>query len=103
MRRKVRIILVLLLTFVPALSALAGDVEAGKKLAVAKGCVGCHGSAGISYGPVWPNLASQHGPYMEAQLKLFRSKERIDPMMNLYASSLTDQEIADLASYFASL
>ncbi|GAA6184978.1 cytochrome c [Aliiglaciecola sp. NS0011-25] len=103
MQIKFKVILVLLIALVPALDVLAGDVEAGKKLAIKDGCVGCHGSAGISYGPIWPNLAGQHGPYMENQLKLFRSGERKDPMMNLLAKPLNDKEITDLAAYFASL
>ncbi|MEP4892368.1 MAG: cytochrome c [Aliiglaciecola sp.] len=103
MRFKIKTILAVLLAVIPATYALAGDAEVGKKLTVQHGCVGCHGSSGISYGPLWPNLAGQKAPYIESQLKLFRSGERKDPMMKLYATPLADKEITDLASYYASL
>ncbi len=75
--------------------------EAGKRKAVA--CVSCHGAAGISNSPIWPNLAGQKSAYLEKQLKAFRAGERKDAMMNAMAKPLSDQDIKDIAAYYSSL
>ncbi|MGB5606715.1 MAG: c-type cytochrome, partial [Gammaproteobacteria bacterium] len=48
-------------------AVLAGDVDAGK--AKAATCAGCHGMAGISNNPLWPNLAGQQSGYLVKQMK----------------------------------
>lgn len=77
----------------------AGDPEAGKNKATP--CVACHGVDGNSTNPMWPKLAQQGVPYMVAQLKLFRDGIRQDPLMSPQAANLTDQDIDDLAAYYA--
>ncbi|WP_246506581.1 c-type cytochrome [Kistimonas asteriae] len=84
-----------------AASANGGDIAAGK--AKSGLCAGCHGSAGISGNDLWPNLAGQKVGYLKNQLKLFRSGKRSDPMMAGISKSLSDQDIDNLASYYASL
>lgn len=79
----------------------AADVNAGKSKAAV--CMGCHGSAGVSNNPLWPNLAGQSGAYIEAQLKNFRSGLRENSTMNAIAKDLTDADIENLAAYFAAL
>lgn len=79
----------------------AADIAAGK--AKASSCVGCHGAAGVSANPLWPNLAGQKMPYLVKQLKAFRDGSRQDPMMAPMARPLSDADIEDLAAYFASL
>lgn len=79
----------------------AADTGAGKKESVA--CQGCHGSEGISPGPMFPNLAGQSRIYLETQLKQFRSGERVNATMQAMTSALSDSEIQNLAAYFASL
>ncbi len=81
--------------------ALAADPEAGK--AKAQTCVGCHGDKGISASGAFPNLAGQKADYLAAQLKAFREKTRVAPVMNGMAGSLKDDDIANLSAYFASL
>jgi cytochrome c553 len=81
--------------------AHAGDAAAGKTKSSA--CVACHGPAGISANPLWPNLAGQKAPYMIKQLRAFRDGTRTDPMMSPMAKPLSDKDIADLAAYYASL
>lgn len=76
-------------------------VEAGKKKAST--CVACHGANGMSSNPMWPNLAGQKAAYTEKQLRAFRDGERKDPMMSTFAVPLTDEDIKDLAAYYASL
>lgn len=89
-----------LMSFPLALSA-AGDVQAGKQKAVT--CVACHGADGNSNNPTWPNLAGQHAEYIRKQLEDFRDGSRKNDQMSPFATALTDQDIADLAVYYASL
>jgi len=78
----------------------AGDAAAGKaKSAV---CGACHGADGNSMNPLWPNLAGQQAPYMVKQLKDFKSGARKDPVMAPMAVPLSDQDMENLAAYFAS-
>lgn len=79
----------------------AGDAAAGK--AKSATCAGCHGAAGISNNPMWPNLAGQKDAYMVKQMKAFRDGKRNDPMMSPMAKPLSDADIDNLAAYFASL
>ncbi len=88
---------ILLLT--PAIGL--ADAADGKAKAVT--CAGCHGPAGISTNPLWPNLAGQQQQYLAKQLKAFRDGQRQDPVMAPLAQSLTDQDIADLAAYYNQL
>ena len=78
-----------------------GDVAAGK--AKAAMCMACHGAAGVSANPMWPNLAGQKEAYLAKQLKDFKSGARNDPMMAGMAKPLSDADIANLAAYYASL
>ncbi len=69
-------------------------------------CAGCHGPAGAGVPIQFPVLGGQFAPYIEAQLKAFRSGERAnDPnrMMRTTASRLSDLEIKAVADYIAGL
>jgi len=83
------------------ISMAGGDAAAGK--AKSATCAGCHGAAGISANPLWPNLAGQKEAYMVKQVKAFREGTRSDPMMSPMAKPLSDADIDNLAAYFASL
>ena len=74
----------------------AGDPDAGAEKA--RGCAGCHGIDGKGRVP----LAGKSAVYLEEQLRAFQSGVRRQQMMNMMARSLSDQDIADLAAYFAS-
>ncbi len=93
--------LTLLISALFSLPAVAGDVEAGKAKSVI--CAACHGANGISAAPIWPNLAGQKEAYLVKQIKAFKSGERKDPSMAPMVASLTDEDIANLAAYYASL
>jgi cytochrome c553 len=88
----------------------AADAEAGKSKAAV--CAACHGQDGNSNAatPNFPKLAGQHASYIDAQLKAFRQgaktqgKEgRFDPAMSSQAMNLSDEDIADISAYYASL
>ncbi len=79
----------------------AGDVAAGH--AKAKRCAVCHGLDGKAKLPDAPNLAGQNPIYLVAALDAYKSGARKNDMMSLVAPKLSDQDIADLAAYYASL
>jgi cytochrome c553 len=84
-----------------AATANAGDVEAGKAKSVV--CAACHGSAGISPTPIWPNLAGQKEQYLATQLKAFKDGTRQNAQMAPMVAGLSDDDIANLAAYYAGL
>ncbi|GIX36525.1 MAG: hypothetical protein KatS3mg126_2304 [Lysobacteraceae bacterium] len=89
----------LLLAVSPALAS-KGDVEAGR--AKSQACQACHGADGNGMGdPQYPLLAGQYADYIEKALRDYRSGQRKNPIMAGFAGSLSDQDIRDLAAYFA--
>lgn len=68
-------------------------------------CATCHGAAGRSVAPTFPNLAAQTPQYLEAQLHAFKDQSRGDPDAQAYmwgmASQLSDPMIAALAGFYA--
>ena len=84
-----------------ASSLVEGSVEDGKAKALT--CTACHGPEGNSVNPLWPNIAGQNAPYLQAQLKAFKEGVRQDPLMTSQAMLLSDEDMADLAVYFESL
>lgn len=77
------------------------DIKAGKQKAST--CVGCHGQGGNSNNAQWPNLAGQQPAYLVNQLRSFRTGTRINSTMQGIAANLTDEEVNNLAAFFASL
>ena len=81
-----------------------GDAEAGKLKA--QSCMGCHGVVG--YNNVYPTyhvpkLGGQHPEYIVAALKEYRALNRSHKTMQAQAGSLSDEDMADIAAYFASI
>lgn len=76
-----------------------GNAEAGAGKAAV--CGACHGPGGNSSNPEWPKLAGQHSAYLYSQLKVLKSKARPAPVMGPQAANLSDQDMRDLAAYFA--
>ena len=95
-----KLISALALIMLPAVLAAAGNIEAGKQKAAM--CVVCHGPDGNSSNPSWPNLAGQHAEYIKKELLDFRSGRRKNDQMAPLAMILSDQDIDDLAVYYAS-
>ncbi|WP_371375088.1 cytochrome c [Thalassotalea aquiviva] len=96
-----KLTLALAVSAVMAAPAMAADIDAGK--AKSTMCAACHGAEGVSAIPTYPNLAGQKEMYLAKQLKDFRSGTRKDPVMAPMAMPLTDEDIANLAAYYASL
>ena len=101
--------LVLAATQIQAESLVDGSADAGKAKAIT--CTACHGAEGNSINALWPNIAGQNAPYIQAQLLAFRDGMSPEPgdyarkevTMASQAMLLSDQDIADLAVYFESL
>jgi cytochrome c553 len=93
--------LILTLSTVHVAFAAQGTIEAGKTKAGM--CAACHGADGIGAGDTFPNLANQHADYLVKQLKAFKNGDRKDPLMAPMAAGLSDQDMADIAAYYASL
>ena len=81
----------------------AGDAGAGKVKAAT--CAGCHGTNGRAMVPNYPSLAGQNAAYIEGALKAYKTQERKGyqaAIMYGMAATLSEQDIADLAAYYAS-
>ena len=84
-------------------------VDAGKSDPVAAGrkksasCRACHGALGDSDNEHWPDLAGQSAEYLAKQLTDFREGRRYDPWMSPMALDLSDQDIGDIAAWYASI
>ena len=77
-----------------------GNAEAGKSKSAP--CAACHGADGNSVNPEWPKLAGQGAPYIFAQLRLFKNGERSNALMTPQAAALSEQDMHDLAAFYAS-
>lgn len=93
-------ILVLLLASLPFSLAAKGDAGSGKQKAAV--CEACHGIDGKSIDPSYPNLAGQYASYLTKSLGDYRSGRRTNPIMGPMAANLSDQDIVDLAAWYAS-
>lgn len=99
---KIRHILIALALVGAGTANAAGDVAMGKKKA--ETCMGCHAVKG--YFNVYPSykvpkLAGQNATFLENALKAYRDGSRTHETMKANAANLTDQDIADIAAYFA--
>jgi cytochrome c553 len=78
----------------------AGDVQAGK--AKAATCAGCHGANGQGVAPN-PPLAGKSEDQLAQAMKDYKSGKRDNAIMKGLVAALSDQDIANLAAYYASL
>ena len=86
-----------------AAADLKGDAVAAKnKVAM---CIGCHGIAGYkaTFPELYrvPMLGGQSEKYIVAALNAYKKGERNHPSMVGIAKGLSDQDIADVAAYYA--
>ncbi len=85
-----------------AVGAQEGDPKAGAIKTIP--CMGCHGIPG--YFNVYPSyhvprVGGQHAPYLVAALKAYKNGDRGHKTMQAQAATLSDQDMADIAAYFA--
>lgn len=102
MTRAIVIAMLASAAWLAAAPAGAADPAAGKARYETT-CVACHGAAGISVAPIYPNVAGQKQEYLVSTLQQFRDGERPNPIMAPMAQGLSDTDIANLALYLSSL
>ena len=100
MRHSKRAGVAAILAFLMAAPVVSAQTAAPAKAAQ---CFACHGANGIATMPDAPNLAGQNEIYLAKALQDFRSGARQHEVMTLMAKNLSDQDIAQLASYFGKL
>jgi len=87
--------------------AVAADIKGDAKAAEKKVamCIGCHGIPGYkaTFPEVYrvPMIGGQSEKYIAAALVAYKKGERKHPTMRGIAAGLSDQDIADLAAYYA--
>lgn len=82
--------------------SLQGDPAAGQQKSAV--CVACHEATGNSVNPVWPKIAGQYANYSFAQLLEIRKGDaglRQGPLMYPIIQNMTDQDLMDLAAFYA--
>ncbi len=94
------------LLFVLAFSAVFVSVQAdeGEQLYKSKGCTTCHGPAGVSLAPIWPNIAGQHKEYLVAQMKDIKSGKRNNGMsvtMQAIVANVSEEEMGKIADWLS--
>jgi sulfide dehydrogenase cytochrome subunit len=93
--------------------ALAGAVAIGlaaaataqaqdRGMILALSCAACHGTAGNSPGSI-PSIRGKKATYIDGKLKGFRDGREAATVMDRIAKGYSDEEIAAMARYFASL
>ena len=84
---------------VVGVASAAGDAERGKTKTAQ--CVACHGVDGNSINPEWPKIAGQSPQYIYKQLQMFKNKQRVNPLMSAQVAVLSEQDMHDIAAYYA--
>jgi cytochrome c553 len=97
--RKLSTVLMGLVSLVAVNSVHAADIAAGKEKTAL--CMGCHGPDGNSVNVIWPRLAGQNANYLLKQLQDFKTAKRIDPTMQGMVMTLTDEDMVNVAAYYA--
>jgi cytochrome c553 len=88
--------------------AAADALAAPAKIDLAKGqviatqvCAACHTADGSRGSPANPIIAGQHPAYLEKQLREFKSGQRNNPIMKGFASTLSDDDMRNVAAFYA--
>lgn len=92
--------IILMILSTVGIAEAAGDAEAGKTKAAL--CAGCHGADGNSMIPSFPKLAGQNERYFVKQINDIKSGAREVVAMAAIVGGLSDQDIEDIAAYYAS-
>lgn len=92
-------VLAVLLVLAAATATDAADAEAGRRKSAP--CAACHGADGNATIPGTPSLAGQPTFFTHWQLIKFRDGRRKDAQMSPFAERLSDEDMADLAAFYA--
>lgn len=98
--KKLIIIYFLTVLNVISFSFAAGDASAGKELTAV--CAACHGADGNSPAASFPIIAGQGERYLLKQLRDVKAGARVIGQMTGLLDNLSDQQLADMAAYYAS-
>lgn len=90
-----------LATLLSPLAAQAGDAAKAMSLA-GNLCASCHGEDGNSAIPNFPKLAGQQAVYLLRELKDYKSGKRESEVMVPLVAGLSDEDLANLAAFYAS-
>jgi cytochrome c553 len=101
MNRTFSLIALAAMLAVSSFAQAAGNAEAGKALAVP--CAACHGPDGNPTDPQYPRLTGQYRDYLQEAMLQYKNGKRSNAIMAGFMQPLTEQNIADLAAYFATL
>jgi cytochrome c553 len=107
MNKLLQLISTLLVLTCAAASVQAQDIKGDAKAGEAKNamCIGCHGIYGYkaSFPEVYqvPKISGQNAKFLVASLTAYKQGERKHPTMRGIAQTLSDQDMADLAAYYA--
>jgi len=94
------VLVVVIFAFGMSQNAIAkGDADAGKRLA--RDCFACHGPDGYSPSPVNPKIGGQHERYIFMALQQYKDGSRTHSLMRGSVLGRTDQELDDIAAYYA--
>lgn len=97
-----RLLVVAPLLFLFSSASQAVSIYAGQARAAAV-CSQCHGVKNPSADAPFPPLAGRDAAYLQTALKQYRDKTRPSDIMNAIAGSLSDDDIANVAAYYAKL
>ena len=92
----------LILTLLPVHNVSAASIYAGQAKAAVV-CSQCHGIKTPSAEAPFPSLAGRDANYLKTALKQYRDKTRKSEIMNAMAGSLSDDDISNVATYYARL
>lgn len=79
----------------------SGDPAKGKQLSAM--CANCHGPEGVGVAPNMPSVAGQMADYTYKQLADYKTGTRASPIMSSFVAGFSDQDMADIAAFYASL
>jgi len=100
LKRLTQTLILSLSLLIPGISLAKGNPAKGQEKAAI--CEACHGKEGISIDPTYPHLAGQHFSYLVKALSDYRSGDRSNAIMASFATNLSNQDIQDLAAWYAS-
>lgn len=105
MKKKILGFMLLVFTLPALAQAPAGDAQAGRSKTSM--CEGCHGIPGYrtAYPAVYhvPMIEGQEAVYLANALQAYKSGARSHPTMQAIAQSLSDQDMANIAAFYATL